>query len=90
MKLFDKISGLKFCPDMQPNLSKISQTCPDSGISCFQKFPKSCVERSEPAENGREIDFLDDKSELAHYMMLINLLQVLGAIKNTSGKPEIT
>ena len=33
-------------------------------------------------ENGREIDFLDDKSKLAHHMMLINLLQVLGAIKN--------
>ena len=33
-------------------------------------------------ENGREIDGLDDKSELAHRMMLVNLLQILGAVKN--------
>ncbi|PPQ94469.1 hypothetical protein CVT25_001102 [Psilocybe cyanescens] len=33
-------------------------------------------------ENGREIDGLDDKSELAHRMMLVNLLRILGAVKN--------
>ena len=33
-------------------------------------------------ENGWEIDGLDDKSELAHCMMLVNLLQILGAVKN--------
>ncbi|KAF8896473.1 fatty acid synthetase alpha subunit [Infundibulicybe gibba] len=32
-------------------------------------------------ENGREIDALDDKSELAHRMMLVNLLRILGAVK---------
>ncbi|KAG6910835.1 hypothetical protein DXG01_007150 [Tephrocybe rancida] len=32
-------------------------------------------------ENGREIDSLDDKSELAHRMMLVNLLRILGAVK---------
>ncbi|KJA22996.1 hypothetical protein HYPSUDRAFT_201793 [Hypholoma sublateritium FD-334 SS-4] len=32
-------------------------------------------------ENGREIDGLDDRSELAHRMMLVNLLRVLGAVK---------
>ena len=32
-------------------------------------------------ENGREIDGLDDKSELAHRIMLVNLLRLLGAIK---------
>jgi hypothetical protein len=32
-------------------------------------------------ENGREIDGLDDKSELAHRIMLVNLLRVLGAVK---------
>ncbi|KAF5382044.1 hypothetical protein D9615_004428 [Tricholomella constricta] len=32
-------------------------------------------------ENGREIDGLDDKSELAHRMMLVNLLRILGAVK---------
>ncbi|KAF8969171.1 fatty acid synthase [Flammula alnicola] len=33
-------------------------------------------------ENGREIDGLDDRSELAHRMMLVNLLRILGAVKN--------
>ena len=35
-------------------------------------------------KNGREIDGLDDKSELAHRMMLVNLLRILGAasVKN--------
>ncbi|KAJ3517947.1 hypothetical protein NLJ89_g178 [Agrocybe chaxingu] len=33
-------------------------------------------------ENGREIDGLDDRSELAHRMMLVNLLRLLGAVKN--------
>ena len=32
-------------------------------------------------ENGREIDGLDDKSELAHHVMLVNLLRLLGAVK---------
>ncbi|KAL5526485.1 FAS2 [Sanghuangporus sanghuang] len=32
-------------------------------------------------ENGREIDGLDDKSELAHRIMLVNLLRLLGAVK---------
>ncbi|KAG5646963.1 hypothetical protein DXG03_001686 [Asterophora parasitica] len=32
-------------------------------------------------ENGREIDGLDDRSELAHRMMLVNLLRILGAVK---------
>ena len=32
-------------------------------------------------ENGREIDGIDDKSELAHRVMLVNLLRLLGAVK---------
>lgn len=32
-------------------------------------------------ENGREIDGLDDKSELAHRIMLVNLFRFLGAVK---------
>ncbi|WRT68298.1 uncharacterized protein IL334_005274 [Kwoniella shivajii] len=32
-------------------------------------------------ENGREIDGIDDKSELAHRLMLTNLLRLLGAVK---------
>lgn len=32
-------------------------------------------------ENGREIDGIDDKSELAHRLMMTNLLRLLGAIK---------
>ena len=32
-------------------------------------------------ENGREIDGLDDRSELAHRIMLVNLLRLLGASK---------
>ncbi|KAK9347028.1 3-oxoacyl-reductase [Lipomyces starkeyi] len=32
-------------------------------------------------ENGREIDGLDSKSELAHRMMLTNLLRILGNVK---------
>ncbi|KAE9977434.1 hypothetical protein BLS_001417 [Venturia inaequalis] len=33
------------------------------------------------SENGREIDGLDSKSELAHRIMLTNLLRLLGAVK---------
>ncbi|KAK9462404.1 3-oxoacyl-reductase [Lipomyces oligophaga] len=32
-------------------------------------------------ENGREIDNIDSKSELAHRIMLTNLLRILGAVK---------
>ncbi|KAE9384551.1 hypothetical protein BT96DRAFT_950481 [Gymnopus androsaceus JB14] len=32
-------------------------------------------------ENGREIDGIDNKSELAHCIMLTNLLRILGAVK---------
>jgi 3-oxoacyl-ACP reductase-like protein len=32
-------------------------------------------------ENGREIDGIDDKSELAHRIMLTNLVRLLGAVK---------
>lgn len=32
-------------------------------------------------ENGREIDTIDSKSELAHRIMLTNLLRLLGAVK---------
>ncbi|KAI8394241.1 fatty acid synthase [Radiomyces spectabilis] len=32
-------------------------------------------------ENGREIDSIDSKSELAHRIMLTNLLRLLGAVK---------
>ncbi|KAJ9631691.1 beta subunit of fatty acid synthetase [Taxawa tesnikishii (nom. ined.)] len=33
-------------------------------------------------ENGREIDNIDSKSELAHRIMLTNLLRMLGAVKS--------
>ncbi|KAK0482312.1 hypothetical protein IW261DRAFT_1678031 [Armillaria novae-zelandiae] len=33
-------------------------------------------------ENGRETDGIDDKSELAHRIMLTNLLRIMGAVKN--------
>ena len=33
-------------------------------------------------ENGHEIDGLDGKSELAHQIMLVNLLHILGAVKS--------
>lgn len=32
-------------------------------------------------ENGRQIDGIDDRSELAHRIMLTNLLRLLGAVK---------
>jgi fatty acid synthase subunit alpha len=32
-------------------------------------------------ENGREIDSPDDKSELAHQIVLVDLLRILGAVK---------
>ncbi|KAF2396135.1 hypothetical protein EJ06DRAFT_500524 [Trichodelitschia bisporula] len=34
------------------------------------------------SENGREIDSLDSKSELAHRIMLTNVLRLLGAVKS--------
>ena len=33
-------------------------------------------------ENGRKIDGLDDRSELAFCMMLVNLLRILGCVRN--------
>ncbi|KAG8733585.1 3-oxoacyl-[acyl-carrier-protein] synthase [Ceratobasidium sp. 423] len=33
-------------------------------------------------ENGREIDGIDDRSELVHRVMLVNLLRLLSAVKN--------
>jgi len=35
-------------------------------------------------ENGREIDGLDDKSELARRIMLVNILRLMGAVKKAS------
>lgn len=32
-------------------------------------------------ENGREIDGIDDRSELAHRLMLVNVLRLMGAVK---------
>jgi fatty acid synthase subunit beta len=40
-------------------------------------------------ENGREIDGLDDKSELVHRIMLVNLLRLLGAIKTKRASRQI-
>ncbi|KAJ2999622.1 3-oxoacyl-[acyl-carrier-protein] synthase [Globomyces sp. JEL0801] len=34
------------------------------------------------SENGREIDSIDDVSELAHRLMLSNTIRIIGAIKN--------
>jgi len=38
-------------------------------------------------ENGREIDGLDDRSELAHRMMLVNLLRILGRQEQEGQSP---
>ncbi|KAG8716660.1 3-oxoacyl-[acyl-carrier-protein] synthase [Ceratobasidium sp. 394] len=40
-------------------------------------------------ENGREIDGIDDRSELAHRVMLVNLLRLLGAVKNKKASRQI-
>ena len=40
-------------------------------------------------ENGREIDGLDDKSELAHRIMLVNVLRLLGAVKQKKASRHI-
>src|SRR5229473_7458706 len=40
-------------------------------------------------ENGRKIDGLDDKSELAHRIMLVNLLHLLSAIKTKKASRQI-
>jgi fatty acid synthase subunit alpha, fungi type len=40
-------------------------------------------------ENGREIDGLDDKSELAHRIMLVNLLRILGSVKTKKASRRI-
>lgn len=39
------------------------------------------VSTSAVPENSREINGLDDKYELAHRIMLVNLLRLLGAVK---------
>lgn len=41
-------------------------------------------------ENGREIDGLDDKSELAHRVMLVNLLRLLGAVKQKKASHNLS
>jgi fatty acid synthase subunit alpha, fungi type len=41
------------------------------------------------SENGRKIDGLDDKSELAHRIILVNLLHFLGAIKTKTTSRRI-
>lgn len=41
-------------------------------------------------ENGREIDGLDDRSELAHRIMLTNLLRLLGAVKSKKAALKLT
>ncbi|KAL6308724.1 Enoyl-reductase-domain-containing protein [Sparassis latifolia] len=40
-------------------------------------------------ENGRQIDGLDDKSELAHRIMLVNLLHLLSAVKIKKASRQI-
>ncbi|KAE8227955.1 hypothetical protein CF326_g7131 [Tilletia indica] len=40
-------------------------------------------------ENGRQIDGIDDKSELAHRIMLTNVIRLLGAIKTKKAAPGI-
>ena len=40
-------------------------------------------------ENGHKIDGLDDKSELAHHIMLVNLLHYLSAIKTKKVSHQI-
>jgi fatty acid synthase subunit alpha len=35
-------------------------------------------------ENDCEVDSLDDKFELVHRIMLVNLLRILGAVKNNN------
>ncbi len=40
-------------------------------------------------ENGREIDGLNDKSELVHRIMLVNLLRLIGAIKTKKASRQI-
>ena len=40
-------------------------------------------------ENGRTINGLDDKSELAHRIMLVYLLRLLGAIKTRKASRQI-
>ncbi|BGP41220.1 fatty acid synthase alpha subunit Lsd1 [Rhodotorula kratochvilovae] len=41
-------------------------------------------------ENGREIDGIDDRSELAHRIMLTNLLRLLGAVKSKKAALALT
>ncbi|KWU43709.1 hypothetical protein RHOSPDRAFT_19103 [Rhodotorula sp. JG-1b] len=41
-------------------------------------------------ENGREIDGIDDRSELAHRIMLTNVLRLLGAVKSKKAALKLT
>ena len=41
-------------------------------------------------ENGCEIDGLDDKSELAHRVMLVNLLHLLSAVKQKKASHNLS
>lgn len=64
--------------DIDALVEYIYSTDPNNGLDMDLDFvlPFAAI-----PENGREIDGLDDKSELAHRVMLTNLLRLLGAIK---------
>ena len=64
--------------DIDALVEYIYSTDPNNGLDMDLDFilPFAAI-----PENGREIDGIDDKSELAHRVMLTNLLRLLGAVK---------
>lgn len=64
--------------DVEALVEYIYSTDPNNGLNMDLDFilPFAAL-----PENGREIDNIDDRSELAHRIMLTNLLRLLGAVK---------
>jgi 3-oxoacyl-ACP reductase-like protein len=64
--------------DVEALVEYIYSTDPNNGLDLDLDFilPFAAL-----PENGREIDNIDDRSELAHRIMLTNLLRLMGAVK---------
>jgi len=69
------------CRSLQPSIKQDVETLVEYIYTALGMDLDYILPFSSIPENGREIDGLDDRSELAHRMTLVNLLRILGAVK---------
>ena len=77
---------LPLCPPSSTKDAEalVDYICATLGLDLDYILPFAAI-----LENGREIDGIDDRSELAHRVMLVNLLRLLGAVKNKKASRHI-